>query len=830
MTAVGVVIWPPLAALFVAMPWQLLFGVSPVYWPGRVYWSALEGDAFWALWVIPGLAWQGLLVWQVKERLVGFTDSPWRRVGTGDLKYRMSGAICLGALLWMVRPAVASNVDVVVSSPVDVPLEATFYLEEFSDPLLTSLRDKRMIGTVTLPWQGTVEVPENTPSRLEVRGPGFWCTTDELGVETGVESPEPVGCQMVPAGEITGRLQPSPAPDSPPRFLRLTFQTAKVKEKVSSEAKRSSELVFCDVEETRFECPLPAGTMNIRMALEGYGAQYLWRKEITTGSTKKLGRLRFEKGTSVAGAVVVRSGSDAPDATVELKPRVAARDSYRSDERALELYRVTAPVDREGGFVLLGVENGEYDLIASAADSCATELRVRVTAGDSLVHLGDPLVLESCAELEVFVEPAADFGGESWSLKLLETTGNVASVVETAAVALDGSAAIDELKAGIYELEVRDHEGDTWWSRDIDVYAGMSPLFVEIGAVRVRGAATRGTEPIDGELIFGTRNRRPSVSMKIDEEGSFEGYLPFEGEWALELDRGGHHHFLDAVNVEVPAGKSHAEIEVSLPDTLVKGKVVEDGKAVEGAVVVVLRDAGRLEKELFATSDEDGEFVFSGMRAGDLRLRAAFGRLQSEWRFLALKEGDEIEEVELELATTVAVRGRVSVHGTGVPGARIVGFPSKAAGNLLATGGATAADGSFDVKVTRDAQRLDLAVLPSGHEALLALAQPAVGGTEWPALELQLQGASGTVVLRAEDPSASVTVSFGGAVLPFRIFMNLMEQEARVDHQRFPGIALHGLAAGTWTFCQQAAQAHCVSTDLFPGAVVTVDLLERTSE
>ncbi len=68
MKAAGVVTWPPLAAIFVPMPWQLLFGVSPVYWPARVYWSALDGDALWALWILPAFAWQGLLVWLLLRR------------------------------------------------------------------------------------------------------------------------------------------------------------------------------------------------------------------------------------------------------------------------------------------------------------------------------------------------------------------------------------------------------------------------------------------------------------------------------------------------------------------------------------------------------------------------------------------------------------------------------------------------------------------------------------------------------------------------------------------------------------------------------------------
>ncbi len=68
MKAAGAVLWPPLFAFFVPLPWQLAFGVSPVYWPARVYWSALAGDALWPLWAVPGLAWQALLIWLLLRR------------------------------------------------------------------------------------------------------------------------------------------------------------------------------------------------------------------------------------------------------------------------------------------------------------------------------------------------------------------------------------------------------------------------------------------------------------------------------------------------------------------------------------------------------------------------------------------------------------------------------------------------------------------------------------------------------------------------------------------------------------------------------------------
>ncbi len=61
MKASGIVQWPPLFAFFVPMPWQLFFGLSPVYWPARLYWSALEGDSLYWIWLPLGLAWQALL-------------------------------------------------------------------------------------------------------------------------------------------------------------------------------------------------------------------------------------------------------------------------------------------------------------------------------------------------------------------------------------------------------------------------------------------------------------------------------------------------------------------------------------------------------------------------------------------------------------------------------------------------------------------------------------------------------------------------------------------------------------------------------------------------
>ena len=62
MKGVGVLTWPPVLAWFVSSPWQVAFGIDPLYWPLKVFWM-LEADEprVW-LYFIVGLAYQSLLV------------------------------------------------------------------------------------------------------------------------------------------------------------------------------------------------------------------------------------------------------------------------------------------------------------------------------------------------------------------------------------------------------------------------------------------------------------------------------------------------------------------------------------------------------------------------------------------------------------------------------------------------------------------------------------------------------------------------------------------------------------------------------------------------
>ena len=59
---VGVLTWPPVIAWFVSSPWQVAFGIDPLYWPLKLFWMLEAGEPRAGLSFLAGLAYQGLLI------------------------------------------------------------------------------------------------------------------------------------------------------------------------------------------------------------------------------------------------------------------------------------------------------------------------------------------------------------------------------------------------------------------------------------------------------------------------------------------------------------------------------------------------------------------------------------------------------------------------------------------------------------------------------------------------------------------------------------------------------------------------------------------------
>ncbi len=59
---VGVLTWPPVIAWFVESPWQVAFGLDPLYWPLKVFWMIEAGEPLVWLHFLAGLGYQSLLL------------------------------------------------------------------------------------------------------------------------------------------------------------------------------------------------------------------------------------------------------------------------------------------------------------------------------------------------------------------------------------------------------------------------------------------------------------------------------------------------------------------------------------------------------------------------------------------------------------------------------------------------------------------------------------------------------------------------------------------------------------------------------------------------
>jgi fluoroquinolone transport system permease protein len=67
--ALGILLVPPLVAYFVRSPWQLLFGLDPLYWPAKFLWSVSTGNPA-LMYLLAGIAFHLLLLRLLMRRMM----------------------------------------------------------------------------------------------------------------------------------------------------------------------------------------------------------------------------------------------------------------------------------------------------------------------------------------------------------------------------------------------------------------------------------------------------------------------------------------------------------------------------------------------------------------------------------------------------------------------------------------------------------------------------------------------------------------------------------------------------------------------------------------
>jgi fluoroquinolone transport system permease protein len=68
MKASGAFLWLPVIAYFIPLPWQLLVGIIPTYWPAKLFWVTYEGSGgFWLYFLVGVLVHLGVLAALLKR-------------------------------------------------------------------------------------------------------------------------------------------------------------------------------------------------------------------------------------------------------------------------------------------------------------------------------------------------------------------------------------------------------------------------------------------------------------------------------------------------------------------------------------------------------------------------------------------------------------------------------------------------------------------------------------------------------------------------------------------------------------------------------------------
>lgn len=691
---------------------------------------------------------------------------------------------------------------------------------------------KRLEWNVEVPGSQSVQLDPAQEWDLSLHCPEMWAQGVHLGPHAG---DEPIHFTLVPSAQLTGRIEV----DEGLNFggsLQVRLQPAHPGSDVGW---RSAE-EECAVEGASFECVVPAGRVDVRLASAGFAPHYAWEVNVAAGKAFDLGLLKLVEGASVAGTVVTsgsRRATSGPtdEVLIVIEPETHLQLDDSGHERlALRTERATA--DGQGRFQVTGLGPGTYQLTASASRFSTTGLTPIVLERGEELFLERPIELAPLVTLEAYVDPPQDVEGRPWRIRLLGELHAAAGAtlrneVTVGAVSSAGYWSHEGLDAGQYLLRVEDAEGSIWTQSEVEVTPTLAPLILQLPAVAVEGEVLLGGEPVLAEVIFGTTTGSPSVRLESNDEGRFEGVLPHGGEWALEIAIDGRPpQAVDSVEVERgPSGV--AEVTLRLPDTRLAGLVVDaNGKPVAGANVLVIREQAkapapqremgvkhRRRREASVTTDAEGHFSIDGLLPAELALVAHDHTRSSEWVQVELMESTPRSPIRLVVRERAEVTGRVTAANGPVAGAIVVGFSRDGFAPLdLFAQSVTGPDGRFAFEMTAGTRLLDLIVAAPGHDVF-------VRRTSWTSepIEVGLGNDGGRLFLEGLRPGT--TMVHAGAELAIEKLASILLPLGLLEFDE-GGLRIANLEAGGYALCSPGRSKACVEGSLSAGTELTLSV------
>lgn len=655
-----------------------------------------------------------------------------------------------------------------------------------------------------VPGGDTVElsVAAGQRYRLSARAVGYWAA--DLELKANAEA-TPIRVRFLPSGRLKATLVP-------PRDT-VAPVTSEMRIDASLGAKQPHDFptafATCPIAQNQLVCDLPAGTLDVRLRLEGFATHYAWGVPVPAGEALDLGKIALQPGSSVTGWVGLAEGGAALGAEVELAQEEAGAVLDALPRQQLQRLALTARANERGFFQFAGVPPGIYEArIRLDGFAPRTVGPIEVKPGlESQIQ--DRIVLDHPATVEVLPQPPIDPYGRPWVVTVVQQD-DLQKKIHRATAAAEGVFRLTGLPPGLYRLELSDVDGGHWIIEEQRLSPGINRLPLEVPVVEVRGRALIGDEPLAARLQFHAENQRAArVRLDADLDGRFEGYLPFEGTWGVRLTSEEERMSVSLPPLEIRRlpGKSYAEVTVQVPDTRLEGRVLDPaGAPVADADVRAFPDFGTKGQNAAGT-DRNGVFHFRGLPEGNYTVTARREEQDSDSVPVSLDEDLDSPEITLVLRSVRDVTGVVQSYGRRIPGARVLVIPdmsSSAVGSPVET--YTGAGGVFRAKLPADSAFLTFLVAAPSHAIHIARAPFALPGQQ---IVLEVESASGTLSLgafmgRPQGPGGRIPmpiVFHNGAAVPLPLLLNLTGASRSLGLASPDPFEIAHLEPGEYTAC-----------------------------
>lgn len=431
-----------------------------------------------------------------------------------------------------------------------------------------------MDESLRLPISGSslsFRLPEAGLWRLCLQAEGLWAACRTLEAKGDGDLLIPVTFTTWPEASLAGRLHLE-GEEELPEALEVSIGPSPGPGPASA---LEETTLRCPLgEEGRFECSIPATSFFAAVRQSGFVTRYFWDLEPSAGEQIDLGLVRLLPGASLVGTVdLATEGLEAGGIAVRLVPAVGPGTPAAIAGRVEKTAR-SAKATSAGFFQFTDVEPGTY-MVAASHPSFATSSvgPVEVFPGKETA-LRAPIRLLPPIQLDLLIAPPTALGGRPWRVEVFRARDWSAGSdrVFRGEAESSGSVRVPDQSPGLFSITISDEFGNRFYNGDVRLEQGASGFVpIDVPLLRVAGTLHLGGEPAQGWVMFGGRHGAERSRMRADDEGRFEGLLPREGKWEVDV-RVTEPPIETATQVEVVAGPDGtAEVDIDLDDTELHG-------------------------------------------------------------------------------------------------------------------------------------------------------------------------------------------------------------------------------------------------------------------